>query len=766
MSRFQEWLKGNWRNTQTRLVLIMTLSVSLIIFTVGLASYYTSKSVLQSELSEPQHLKLRIGMSYIDKQVDEANRLAVKVSLHPAVREFLTTTDQGAYGPTTQLYGVLDALFLNSPYLDSIHIYDKERQSFIGYPDGYSSRPETFPDNSWVKEAEAMGDRPMMIASRKLPEGTSHSGRDQVTLYRTIKIAGQSEGLIAVNFNPNALFSQMTGSEVSSLKSPQFIFDSAGKLVFAAGAEDLGVDTGTVLGALQDLGGDHFGELAYKEGRLLLSHTRSELTQWEFVSLVSQDELLAKTEKIRDVVLLVAAGALLLGAWTIVHINSVAFQPVRRMRSMLHAYKKEGVSPDLNDLEQVTGRLLSDHDKLSQLIRQTMPEAASKFVKEALAGQIRSSKEWTHKWACYFRDWEEGPLTLAVLSIDRYGEWGRRYPDHDHLLLKYALANITEELFAAKWRTVCLDLGQDRMALLLQPREPAAEGPEQELREAEETIRRLLSFSISAGISRPSPDAGSLQRAMQEAETALSYRLYLGCGSVITYDETLQRGAGAGSLPSESLIGGLADAVEAGAADHALCLWERVRRELEASQSAPAAALSYVIALKRRLNGISRVKEHGGAVEAREASYGETMPLSEIGEAMAVEIRELAESFARTARSKEYLQVQGMIEYMRQHLGDNVGVQDIAAAAGISISLASQLFKQETGETIHDYLTALRVERAGELLLQTPSKIADIASMVGYQHENSFIRVFRKYKDITPGKYRELMKAKAAPAAE
>ncbi|MCZ8522429.1 MULTISPECIES: helix-turn-helix domain-containing protein [Paenibacillus] len=763
MSRFQEWLKGNWRNTQTRLVLIMTLSVSLIIFTVGLASYYTSKSVLQSELSEPQHLKLRIGMNYIDKQVDEANRLAVKVSLHPAVREFLTTTEQGAYGPTKQLYEVLDALFLNSPYLDSIHIYDKERQSFIGYPDGYSSRPETFPDNTWVKEAEAMGGSPMMIASRKLPEGTSRAGRDQVSLYRTIKIAGESKGYIAVNFNHNALFSQITGSEVSSLKSPQFIFDSGGELVFAAGEEELGVDAGMVRDALHELGGEKFGELAYPGGRLLLSHTRSQLTQWEFVSLVSQDALLAKTEKIRDVVLLVAAGALLLGAWTIVHINSVAFQPVRRMRSMLHAYKKDGVSTDLNDLEQVTGRLLSDHDKLSQLIRQTMPEAASKFVKEALAGQIRSSKEWRHKWSCYFREWPEVPLTVAVFSIDRYGEWVRRYPDHDHLLLKYALANITEELFAAKWRTVCLDLGNDRMALLLQPLEAAAAGPEQLLGEAEETIRRLLSFSISAGISRPCPDAGALQTAMQEAETALAYRLYLGCGSVIPYDETLQWRTEAVTLPSESLIGGLADAVEAGAADHAMCLWERIVRELEEARTPPAAALSYVNTLRRRLSGISRSKENGGRPEAQEAPYGETMPLTEIGEAMGAEIRELTDSFARTARSKEYLQVQGMIEYMRMHLGDNVGVQDIASAAGISISLASQLFKQETGETIHDYLTGLRVERAGELLLQTPSKIADIATMVGYQHENSFIRVFRKYKDITPGRYRELMKAKAAP---
>ncbi|UUZ96808.1 hypothetical protein LJK87_22665 [Paenibacillus sp. P25] len=49
-----KWLKYNLAHTQIRLVLILTVSVSLIILTVGLTSYYTSKSVLQEELSEPR----------------------------------------------------------------------------------------------------------------------------------------------------------------------------------------------------------------------------------------------------------------------------------------------------------------------------------------------------------------------------------------------------------------------------------------------------------------------------------------------------------------------------------------------------------------------------------------------------------------------------------------------------------------------------------------------------------------------------------------
>jgi AraC-like DNA-binding protein len=101
-----------------------------------------------------------------------------------------------------------------------------------------------------------------------------------------------------------------------------------------------------------------------------------------------------------------------------------------------------------------------------------------------------------------------------------------------------------------------------------------------------------------------------------------------------------------------------------------------------------------------------------------------------------------------------------MIDYMKQHLSEPIGIPEIAESIGISSSLASQVFKQESGETIYNFLTQLRMERAAELLLKTDNRISDIAMMVGYQHENSFIRSFRKYKNITPGKYRDMMRTR------
>ena len=82
---------------------------------------------------------------------------------------------------------------------------------------------------------------------------------------------------------------------------------------------------------------------------------------------------------------------------------------------------------------------------------------------------------------------------------------------------------------------------------------------------------------------------------------------------------------------------------------------------------------------------------------------------------------------------------QRMIEFMERHLGDPIGIPEIAESTGIS-GLGQPAFKQETNETIYNYLTRSRMERASEPLVKTDRKISDIAQMVGYQHENSFIR--------------------------
>lgn len=757
MAKASNWLQYIWSDRQTRLVSVLTVFVSLVILAVGVTSYYTSKSVLQSELSKPQYQSLRIGMNYIDKYIQESNYTAIKVALHSNVYHFLMMEDQSSYNNVQQIYLFLKTLLDNSPYIESIYIYDRVRESFVGYPQGFSSRADTFKDSAWVDVADKFGERLMLVSGRQAPDAGEGGSLDQITLFRKVIIQGQFRGIVAINFKDDLLFSNMQTEDTSGLERKQFILDREGELLYAATSGGKGVEAAAVRDALSALNGEPFGDYVLDGERMLVSHAQSPVTEWEYVSFVSQEDLLARSKTIRNVLLAVSLAALLLGASAIVYTYSVALTPVRRMRKMLTTYGQEGAGAEPVDLENITGKLLRDHEKLSRLIRQTMPEASSKFLHDMFAGNVVTKKEIAEKWSSYFAEWTDAPLTVAVLSIDRYPEWAERFPEHDHVLLKFAITNIAAELLSGEWRSISLDRGADQTVILLQPISDKHPSLEKKLAEIVEVVERLLNFSLSAGFSLSHADPGKLKLALHEAENAAGYRLYRGYGSVTAYEDVA--GHEMPETPAgDAALEDLASAVEAGAEERAQRIVERVIGEIREGYWYPSAALSFLGAAKAKLNRIARGKEAGVWEEDDWQRSLHTLALDDIGSKLTDEAKALASRFGNLIQSKEFIMVQHMIDYMKKHLGDNIGVQEIAASIGVSVSLASQLFKQETNETIHEYFTKLRIERAGELLIATGSKISDIALMVGYQHENSFIRVFRKYKDITPGKYRELMR--------
>ena len=93
--------------------------------------------------------------------------------------------------------------------------------------------------------------------------------------------------------------------------------------------------------------------------------------------------------------------------------------------------------------------------------------------------------------------------------------------------------------------------------------------------------------------------------------------------------------------------------------------------------------------------------------------------------------------------------------YMLEHFSDsNLMLGDVAGAVGMSESRFSTVFAQESGKTFTEYLTALRLSRARELLAGTDKRSAHIALEVGYNDAHYFSYLFKKNLGLTPGEYR------------
>jgi AraC family transcriptional regulator len=95
-----------------------------------------------------------------------------------------------------------------------------------------------------------------------------------------------------------------------------------------------------------------------------------------------------------------------------------------------------------------------------------------------------------------------------------------------------------------------------------------------------------------------------------------------------------------------------------------------------------------------------------------------------------------------------------VLDYINEHLNQEIKLTDLAQLLDMSQFHFSRLFKQSLGITPHQYLLQQRVERAKQLLKHTNQSIADIAFLCGFNSHSHLSKQFRQLAGITPTAYR------------
>lgn len=95
------------------------------------------------------------------------------------------------------------------------------------------------------------------------------------------------------------------------------------------------------------------------------------------------------------------------------------------------------------------------------------------------------------------------------------------------------------------------------------------------------------------------------------------------------------------------------------------------------------------------------------------------------------------------------------IDFIDAHLGDSIGLADIAASAGLSRMHFAAQFRTATGLRPHEYLLRQRIDRAQQLLSKSQTPLAEIALDVGFKAQTHFTTVFARFVGQTPHVWRQ-----------
>ena len=102
-------------------------------------------------------------------------------------------------------------------------------------------------------------------------------------------------------------------------------------------------------------------------------------------------------------------------------------------------------------------------------------------------------------------------------------------------------------------------------------------------------------------------------------------------------------------------------------------------------------------------------------------------------------------------------QVKRVTAYMREFMDQEIRLDELAGLVNLSRFHFCTAFRLATGQTPHEWLTALRITRSRELLAEPEMPVTSIALAVGYQTPSSFASSFRKVTGMTPTAYRRAL---------
>ncbi len=320
----------------------------------------------------------------------------------------------------------------------------------------------------------------------------------------------------------------------------------------------------------------------------------------------------------------------------------------------------------------------------------------------------------------------------------------------------------------------------DGRVQLLVTGETTADNERRALAAAAEVLhatREQLRCSSTAGVGSIVETPAALPDSYRDALLALDHRFILGSDRVISWREAAEHvrrisggereGEPAGRQIREAEQR-LVQSIKVGTAAECLAaveaLTDLLRRTFVTSRRA-------YITLHRLFARIAETCEElridGEDLLSSDGAdpFVDTFALSTLDE-IAVRLKSLctriSELLGRKRLSYSRIKAQQAQEFIAQHFGDpQLSLQSLCRDIGVSPSHFSMIFKEATGKTFTEYLTAVRLEQAMILLRTTAMKAYEIAQAVGYADQHYFSIIFKRETGMSPIQYRE----KFIPAA-
>jgi two-component system response regulator YesN len=355
------------------------------------------------------------------------------------------------------------------------------------------------------------------------------------------------------------------------------------------------------------------------------------------------------------------------------------------------------------------------------------------------------------------------------IDIDDYEGMVGKASERDRQLYLYAYRKLAQEVMESELHAnggtnaiscgYVLNLSESRLLIWLRFAEGLDESARADaalLRVAtrlQEAYRSYLRMSVSIGISGTSSSLERLHELHKEAVKAAEFRAVLGLGRIIPVHLLEPPGISGQKLLAKELF--VLGELRAGSGIE----FEGILEDWIAELTQVPLPEARMIAAQLVVYGARVYAEQAGDqlpdVQETLSALAGCETIGALADFMRSFITTLFERIRSTKKRPVIKVIEQAKVWIREHIGEEISLQMLAAALHLNPYYVSRLFKQETGETYLEFTTRLRFERARELLSGTPLKMHEIAGQVGFPDANYFSIAFKKHQGVSPTDFRK-----------
>jgi len=433
---------------------------------------------------------------------------------------------------------------------------------------------------------------------------------------------------------------------------------------------------------------------------------------------------------------------------------------------------------DLAELSSVIGKVV-DRTEKERSLRQRMTEMESKLAQSI---PLLREKFWTRlirgaagyggeldrqKAFLGFSFPMDGEYCAAIIRLDDQATLFNRMQERDIELISFAVQNICQEIIDSALSGYVFEYNRGEFVSVIALRtEEDRDLLYAVLKEIKEKLcgflQRFADISLTIGLGEVVSPLTELHDSYRSAGDAVDQKLFLGKNNIITVDRL-----GNGNNPDHRHVSGLVERVTAilKTADK-----DRVSRYLQEIfdylarsrnvnlKYCQMVCLEILIGASKFLIDVNLLNEVLEAEEKRlrDALFGlET--LADMKDGVESYLHLVCSHIGCMQKQKSSRLITQVKELIHSRYATNLTIKDMAKEVYLTSTYMCLLFKQETGETINEYLTRLRMEKAKELLRNPDIRLYDICHAIGYAEPGYFSKQFKKYSGFTPSEYRDMV---------